>query len=127
MATFPAKYFTYGTRYPESGERMRLGRSYLYTKGDPAPDQRVFQLSVQGMQYFVDGQGNLDGTTQPERNMKVLEDFYITHRQNKSFDFEHPVYGTLTCKFNRPLEIPEGVIGADGLLPVFEVELIEIP
>lgn len=127
MATFPAKYFTFGTRYPETGSRMTLGRSYMYTAADPAPHQRTFQLTLQGMQYFLDAGGALDATVHLDRNMLVLENFFLTHRLNKSFDFEHPVYGTLVCKFGAPLEVPEGIQGGNGLLPEFQVDLLEIP
>lgn len=127
MAIFPAKYFRSSTRYPESGTRIQLGRSYQFDTPPEAPDQRTFLLKMQGMKYFVDGNGNVTAATAPERNMLALEDFYNTHKRATSFTFEHPVYGSLTCKFNRPLQIPEGIVGGDGALPDFEVELIEIP
>ena len=126
MAVFPATYFTFSTRYPESGSRMSLGRSYVYTQAPEAPDQRIFQLELQGMKYFVDINGTIDNVSTPERNMAVLEDFYVLHRLHETFDFPHPVYGTIKCKFNRPLEIPAGVRGGNGLLPEFQVELLEI-
>ncbi len=124
---FPAIYFTYATKYPASGTRVQLGRSYIYAAPDPAPDQRIFVLTLTGMQYFVTGGGAIDTVTQPGRNMKVLENFYNTHRLHSSFTFNHPILGTLTCKFNRPLEIPVGITGGNGVLEPFEVELIEVP
>ena len=126
MATFPALYFKYATKYPQSGTRLELARSYVFTSEAEAPDQRIFSLSLSGMQYFVVG-GQLSAAPHPERNMKVLEDFYIEHRLSKSFTLDHPLYGEVVCKFNKPLEIPEGVSGGDGFLPTCEVELLEIP
>lgn len=126
MATFPAEYFSFSTRYPSSGMRIQLGNSYQFDTPPESPDQRIFVLRLQGMQYFVTG-NTLDLVTSPERNMGVLEDFYNTHKRAVSFTLAHPVYGDLTCKFNTPLNIPEGIIGGDGILPSFEVEVIEIP
>lgn len=127
METFPATFFAFSTRYPESGTRLELGRSYLYTQAPDAPDQRLFTLSLQGMCYFLDQEGAPDLLTQLGRNMFVFEDFYLAHRLHKSFLFQHPLYGETTCKFNQPLQTPEGVTGGGGVLPTFNVELIEIP
>lgn len=127
MAVFPAKYFRFSTKYPQSGTRIQLGRSYQFDTPPEAPDQRIFVLKLQGMQYIVGSQGNLNANLEPERNMLALENFYNDHKLATSFTFDHPVYGSLTCKFNRPLEIPEGLAGGDGVLPEFEVELIEQP
>ncbi|MDB2579671.1 hypothetical protein N9Y00_11755 [Tateyamaria sp.] len=127
MAFFPAKYFRYSTKYPQSGSRIQLGRSYQFDTPPEAPDQRIFVLKLQGMKYFLGGQGNLNANIEPDRNMLALENFYNDHKRAVSFTFVHPVYGALTCKFNNPLEIPEGITGGDGALPEFEVELIELP
>lgn len=127
MATFPATYFTCETQYPESGARIQLGRSYQFDSEPEAPDQRIFRLNLQGMQYFLDAGGAIDETPSPGRNMAVLEAFYVTHKRWKTFVFNHPVYGAVNCKFNTPLNIPAGITGGDGVLPGFSVELIEIP
>lgn len=126
METFPAFYFTYSTRYPESGSRSQFARSYTYTIEAEAPDQRTFQLELKGMQYFVNDLGEVSDTPHPERNMAVLESFYSRHRLALSFNFEHPIYGVLTCKFNRPLDIPKGIPGGNGVLETLTVELLEI-
>lgn len=127
MAVFPALYFTYSTKYPESGTRIQLGRSYQFDALPAAPDQRIFKLNLMGMKYFVTSGGELDLVTNPSRNMAVLEAFYNEHKRAVAFTFNHPVYGAVNCKFNLPLEIPEGITGGDGALPSFNVELIEIP
>ena len=127
METFPAKYFRYSTRYPESGVRMQLGRSYMHTAPPSAPDQRTFVLTLTGMQYFCDGSGGVTTAPEPERNMAVLEEFYNNHKLAFSFLFDHPVHGQLVCKFGRPLEVPEGISGGDGVLEDLKVELLEIP
>lgn len=127
MPTFPAQYFTFSTRYPESGSRLQLGRSYMWSSEAEGPDQRRFILTVSGMTYFVDANDAPDRAKAPGRNMWVLEDFYMLHRLHEEFTFNHPAYGAVTCKFNRPLEVPAGVPGGSGTLPPFEVELLEIP
>lgn len=127
MATFPATYFTVQTKYPQSGSRVQLGNSYLYTAPPLAPDQRIFIVKLQGMTYFLNSNGTLNTTLQTGRNMAVLEQFYLDHKLYLTFQFTHPVYGTVNCKFNQPLQIPEGVEGGSGMLPAFEVELVEIP
>lgn len=127
MATFPAKYFTYSTEYPESGQRITLGESYQFDVMPEAPDQRIFKLKLKAMCYFVDQNDVISLVFEPARNMAVLEAFYNTHKRAKAFDFPHPVYGTVRCKFNRPLQIPEGVAGGNGHLEDLDVELIEIP
>lgn len=127
MATFPCEYFLFSTKYPDSGSRIQLGNSYVYTSPPPAPDQRVFRLTLAGMQYFVTPEGVIDLFTSTSRNMAVLELFYNDHKLYLPFDFNHPVLGLVSCKFNRPLEIPQGMPGGNGVLESFELELIEIP
>ena len=127
MAVFPCTYFTYQTRYPESGIRVQLGNSYQYDVAPEAPDQRIFTLTLPGMQYFLTAGGAIDTVTSPERNMAVLENFYNQHKRAVEFTFNHPVYGALQCKFNRPLEVPDGIPDGGGVLNDVTVELIEIP
>lgn len=127
MPTFPATYFKFSTKYPNSGTRLQLGRSYQFSAPPQAPDQRIFALSLQGMCYFSNGMGVINLVTEPGRNMAVLEAFYNTHKMAFKFDFRHPVYGLRECRFNAPLQIPEGITNGYGILPDFDVELVEIP
>lgn len=127
METFPAVYFGFATRYPESGERVQLGNSYQYDAPPAAPDQRSFILTLQGMTYFVDGSGQIDLTIEPGRNLAKLEKFYNDHKRALPFLLDHPVYGSVKCKFMNPLQIPEGIANAGGMVPAFQIELIEIP
>lgn len=127
MAVFPATYFTSTTKYPESGNRITLANSYTFTSGPTAPDQRIFTVKVQAMQYFLTAGGVLDLTPEVGRNLAVLEAFYNVHKLHVIFDFTHPVYGVVKVKFNRPLEIPEGIKGGNGMVEDFDVELLEQP
>ena len=127
MATFPCEYFTFTTKYPESGTRVQLGNSYMFTAPPSAPDQRIFTLTLAGMQYFTNPNGSINTSISTSRNMAVLEDFYNDHKLYLTFNFNHPVYGAIKCKFNRPLEVPKGMVGGNGVLETFDVELVEIP
>lgn len=127
MAVFPSDYFTYSTRYPDSGARIQFGGSYQFDTLPDSPDQRIFVLHFSGMKYFLTAGGAIDKTVFTNRNMGVLEQFYLDNKKAIAFTFNHPVYGALQCKFNRPLEIPEGIVGGDGVVQPFDVELIEIP
>lgn len=127
MENFPCPYFTFETRYPESGSRMILGKSYQYDTLDPAPDQRTFLLTLPGLQYFCDENGDLDLAIEPERNIAVLDAFYNQHRTAIAFNFEHPAYGPLVCKFKDPFAIPQGIKGGNGVLQDVRVSLVEIP
>ena len=124
MATFPATYFNFTTRYPESGNRVVFENSYTFSAAPDAPDQRIFTLTMKGMQYFVVA-GVISSIPEPERNMAVLEQFYLDHKMWKTFGLPHPIYGTIACKFNTPLEIP--TIEGLGVLEDFDIELLEQP
>lgn len=99
----------------------------MYTSPPVAADQRTFIVKVQGMQYFLTDLNAIDLSESPGRNMAVLEAFYNEHKMYLNFDFTHPVYGLVVCKFSTPLEIPDGISGGNGILPTFDLELIEIP
>ena len=124
---FPWIYHRYSTKYPESGNRLELGGSYQFSSEPDGPDQRIFTLYFETMCYFTDASGAIDATVSPEINFAALENFYKTHRLWKSFLYDHPVYGQVTVKFSKPLEIPKGIMGGFGSLEPFTIELIEIP
>lgn len=70
--------------------------------------------------------GTIDYGQRVQLNMAVLENFYKFHKLHRSFIYPHPVYGNTEVKFYSPLKIPEGIVGGDGALKDFSVELIEI-
>jgi hypothetical protein len=126
MAVFNFPYHTFETKYPASGTQIQMGRSYTYTAPPEAPDQRKFRLKFRAMKYFV-ANGTVDPTTEPEINLAALENFYQLHKMHATFTYIHPVYGQLACRFNKPLSIPSGTIGGDGVVENIEVELVEVP
>lgn len=127
MATFIWLINQQETKYPESGFRMQLGNSYAATAAPVAPDQRVITLSFGTMCYYTNLNGTIDYLKNPPLNFGALEKFYLDHKLHKSFDYVHPVYGTMICKFNKPLEVPKGIPEGNGWLQAFTLELIEYP
>ena len=124
---FDFPYHTFRTIYPESGTRVQFGKGYVFAARPDSPVQRRFVLKMTGMQYFVGENDEIDTETMPQRNMGRLQAFYEEHELWKSFVYPHPVLGDVLVKFNKPLDIPEGIIGGNGVLPEFEIELIEQP
>jgi hypothetical protein len=127
LEDFDFPYHTFETVNPETGFRGKFGGSYLFTATPDSPDQRMFKLGFQAMQFFTDSDGSLNSATEPAINMKRLIDFYQTHKLHKSFNYNHPVYGIVEVKFNKPLPEPKGAGFGYGVVEAFEVELVEIP
>lgn len=127
METFSWMMHRFSTEYPETGFRVQLGNSYQYAAPPVAPDQRKITLKFATMKYFVNTAGVVDATIQPEINFLALENFYNAHKLWRKFYYNHPVYGQLVCKFNKPLQVPDGIPDGGGCLEPFEVELIEVP
>lgn len=53
MKQFNFPYHTQSTEYPESGTRVQLGNSYVFTAPPSGPDMRRFRLSFPTMLYIV--------------------------------------------------------------------------
>lgn len=127
METFDFPYHVFSTDYPESSLRVQFGKSWEFTAEPDAPDQRIFKLDFEGMEYFTDAGGAVSASIAPQRNMLALEQFYQRHRQWKSFIYPHPVYGNVVVKFQMPLRTPKGVKKGNGVVEKFEISLIEQP
>ena len=127
MATFNFPMHKVATENPETGFRGQFGGAYVFTTPPVDPDQRVFKLTFEALQFFFDLNGNLDATQNPTYNMKALIDFYIAHKLHVSFTYEHPVHGSVEVKFNKPLSEPEGTTGGMGVVEGVELEFIEVP
>lgn len=127
LELFDFPFHTVQTNNPESGMRGTMGGSYVFTAAPTDPDQRQFTLTFATMKYFFDSSNVLDETINPQYNMLALAQFYQRHKTYKSFHYEHPVYGTMECKFNKPLVEPESLPGGSGATKAVTVELIEIP
>ncbi len=127
LEVFNYPYHTVKGENPESGLRIQLGKSYVFTAPPTDPDQRKFTLNMRGMQFFFDNAGELDDSVVPLRNMFSLIKFYQRHKMYKSFQYMHPIHGLLVVKFNQPLVEEEPEAGGSGVVKDFTIELIEIP
>lgn len=127
LETFDYPYHAFVTDNPDSGLRVQFGGSYIFSAPPTDPDQRIFTLSFNGMQFFTDGLGDLDDSIEPQKNMFNLIKFYQRHKLYKSFKYQHPVHGLLEVKFNKPLKEEAVLAGGYGVIKEFSVELIEIP
>jgi hypothetical protein len=127
LQEFDFPYHSFETVNPESGFRGQFGGSYTFSSKPVAPDQRLFKLGFEGMRWFTDNTGVLDVSASVETNMLRMVRFYEEHKLHKSFNYNHPIYGMLVVKFNKPLPEPKVIKASNGLLTSFEVELIEIP
>lgn len=127
METFDFPYHTVETENPESGFRGQFGGSYTFTSAPTDPDQRIFTLHFDGMKFYVNDVGSVDETIHSKKNMLALIKFYQAHKLHQSFLYNHPVHGTLECKFQDPLKEPEGIRGGGGAVKEFTVRLIEMP
>ncbi len=127
MAVFSFPNHRVSTEYPDSSLRMQMGNSYQFSAPPPAPDQRKFILKFAVMKWFVTPSGGLDLNTHPDINLALLDQFYNQVKLWGTFTYSHPVYGDLSCRFNKPLVIPEGVEQGNGTVMNIQVELIEVP
>lgn len=126
MAKFNFPYHTFSTEYPESSFRAQLGGGYQFSAPPSAPDQRIFKLKFPGMRYYMKGMA-IDRDRDPHLNLALLVDFYELHKTHATFEYPHPVYGSVMVAFNKPLKVPEGTKGGDGLVEGIELEFIERP
>jgi hypothetical protein len=128
MEIFDFPYHRVSTKYPANSTQVGFGGSYIWSAEPDAPPQRSFTLKIGGFKYYTAGDGSLDVTTNAAiNNLGTLEAFYQEHQLWKTFIYPHPTYGNLNCKFNQPLEIPDGTPGGDGVVPEFDLTMIEQP
>lgn len=128
MAEFDFDYHDPTTEYPETGTRLSLGGSYSFASSPTSPPQRLVTLRFQEMRNYWDrGANSPDVVTNPKINFYRLEAFYKEHELWKTFDYRHPQYGLMKCRFNKPLKTPGKVQGMAGVVEGFTVELIEQP
>lgn len=125
MATFNFPFHPApAVEYPDDQKRIKLGNGWTQVVKPLGPLERVLKLEFEGLQYFLDGSGNLDETVNPTRNAYALEKFYETHRLDGEFTYPWDGRGNLTVRFNKPLRMPQP--GKNGVVPKVEIELIEV-
>jgi hypothetical protein len=108
---------------PAAGNAMSMN-GWNFSSKPNVPYQKSFIVKVQGMQWYLLGNGLFDEVTNPAYNARLLEKFYETHGTWDNFTFPHPHFGNLSCRFKDPLEIPDAIPSSGGLIEAFEVKLI---
>lgn len=103
VATFNFPLHTLETEYPESGQRVRMGRGYEFATRPRGPDQTVFTLTFKAMWFFFLTNGSVDRAKFPTRNMQLLDDFYQLHRLYEPFVYPHDILGNVNVRFKEPL------------------------
>lgn len=120
-------YFTHSTEYPENSGSVKMGNGYTFTTAPIGPPQRTFRLKLEGMRWRIASNHTRDAFTNPHLNLARLENFYKNVQLWRSFWFPHWFDGYVLVRFARPLRIPEGIKGGNGLVPTIEIDLIEQP
>jgi hypothetical protein len=127
MATFNFPFHKCRIKFPDDQARMRFGRNFVYASDPVIPLQRTFYLKLSGIQWTTDGTGAAIVGPVVTRDALTLYNFYLTHRLGVTFDYPVPGFTTVKARFSTPLELPEAEVGGTGVLPEFEIELIEVP
>ena len=122
---FPVGFYDVEIEYPDNSNLIPLGNNYTMSFNSVGLDLRTFKLTCTGMQYFVGSDQKLDLNICSDRNMTLLEMFYLQHRLNKRFTFEF--FGEkIQVRFQEPISIPK-VEGNTGIISTLELVLIETP
>lgn len=123
---FHCGYFDVEMEYVEDTLVAPLGGNYQMIFKKTRPALRTLSLTIQGMQYFVNTENDsIDITHFTERNMALLEIFYLKHRLTEVFNFE---YGgeVIPVRFKEPLSISK-VATNTGVLDTIQLTLVEAP
>lgn len=115
------------SKYPDNGFRIQMGNSYSFAAAPTSPPQRIFVVRVQGKRAYAQYDGTVDTNAALPENVMTLNAFYLAHQLWKTFIYPHPLFGNLNVKFNKPLELPEVMVGGSGLLPDITLEFVEQP
>lgn len=128
MDTFDFPYHSVRTIYPK-GDSFKFGGGYEFASAPQLPIQRRFVLTFPTMMWFVDGSGNVDGSTSANINIKAFLDFYEAHLHYTKFIYPHPVLGNVTVRFaaDAPPEVPAAKPNGNGSVDQFEITLVEQP
>lgn len=126
METFDFPYFTWTTKYPESGAKVKFGRGYEFASKPKGPDQVNYVFHFKTMKAFEGVDGLLDPAPHPEINIGRLEAFYIEHRLYEKFILPVPGKGNLIVRFSKPLEYKIAENG-QGTVDPFTLEFTTQP
>jgi hypothetical protein len=126
--TFLFPFHRVTTRYQNNSDQVQFGNGWTFTSKPISPPQRQFTLTLDGMRWQFDDEGNIDTVTNAANNAGALDAFYLQVQLGSRFYYNHDIYGQLIVRFFKPLELPEVLKGSlyNVLSPV-TVELLELP
>lgn len=135
MAVFDFPYHQVQDEYPESSLSIRFGRGYQFASRPMGPDQINLRLSFPTLFWVFNSGGSLTALTEPKINLKTLIEFYEAHLLYEKFTYNHPLRGTIECRFAKPLVTPKGIRGAVAskdshkfhAVEPFEIQLVTQP
>lgn len=125
MATFDFYHLAPVIKFPDDQARVKFGRRFTFVTDPIDAPERTFTLMMTGITWTTDALGQAVVGPDLKLCAKTLYDFYVTHRMHRSFDYDLPGFGVIKARFNRPVEFPSAIPGGFGVLPEFEIELIE--
>src|SRR5690349_10079172 len=99
---------------------------WLFASRPVSPMQRRFRVNLHGLRWYLNNDDTYDSTTNPTFNARALELFYEAHEQWKTFEWDHPHFGTMEVKFAAPVNVPAAPKGNDGMLEPLEITLVEV-
>ena len=126
METYDFPYYVLEQKFPESSAKISFGGGYEFASKPAAPDQIIFMLNYETMVFYQAPGGELDIVTNPQLNMGKLQAFYEEHRLFEPFLFDHPIYGEVIVRFNKPLSWKLRK-GGRGTVEPFTIELLLQP
>ena len=121
-----AAYYDVEIDYVEDTLVAPLGGNYQMTFRKTQRPLRTLKINLEGMQYFFHREdGSLNLSDVGERNMALLEIFYLKHRLTEAFNFE---YGgeIIKVRFKEPINISK-VSSNTGVLGAIDLLLVETP
>ena len=127
MATFNFYHHAPEIEFPDDQARVRFGRNFVFATDPVVPIQRTFKLMMTGLTWTTNSAGIAIAGPDPKRCALTFYNFYTTHRLHQTFDYPVPGMSTVQARFNQPLKLPSALLGGSGVLPDFEIELIEVP
>lgn len=125
MNTFDFYHLAPVIKFPDDQIRVKFGRNFTFTTDPLNPPERVFVLMMTGLRWSTNASGIAVNGPEAKICAKRFYDFYLSKRMHLSFDYDLPGFGVLKVRFNKPVELPSAIPGGTGVLPDFEVELIE--
>ena len=126
MERFNFPYHQFETDYPERGKILKMAGNWDYSVTPPAPLSRDFILKFPLLQFFEDSDVAGLSAQQQGYCANLLEDFYLEHETFKAFIYEHPRHGDCIVKFKKPLRLPAGNIGENGVIRDISLTLTEM-